>query len=137
MEAPDMRTPMIKSADQDHNYTWPTPGDEVHSKQNRSELSILLTSSFLLTCSLVLQFLQVAIALLFVGRIGKEELAAVSLACLTANVTGWSVFQGLASALDTLCPPAYGAGLKKMVGLHTQRMVVLLFCSSIPISLFW
>ena len=75
-----------------------------------------------------------AITLLFVGRLGK---ATVSLACLTANVTGWSVFQGLASALDTLCPQAYGAGLKRAVGLHAQIMAVLLLCISIPIGLFW
>jgi Na+-driven multidrug efflux pump len=103
----------------------------------RNELSILLTSSFPLVCSYTLQTSLVAITLLFVGRLGKEELAGVSLACLTANVTGWSVFQGLASALDTLCPQAYGTGLKRAVGLHTQRMSLLLLFISIPIGLFW
>jgi Na+-driven multidrug efflux pump len=74
---------------------------------------------------------------MFVGRMGKDELAAVSLSCLTANVTGWAVFQGLASALDTLCPQAHGARLYKLVGLHTQRMTVLLLLTSIPIAIFW
>jgi Na+-driven multidrug efflux pump len=103
----------------------------------RSELRILLVSSFPLVCSYTLQTSLVAITLLFVGRIGKEELAGVSLACLTANVTGWSVFQGLASALDTLCPQAYGAGLKRAVGLHTQRMSLFMLFLSIPIGIFW
>ena len=105
--------------------------------QHRSELSILLASSFPLICTYILQFSLVAITLPFVGRLGKEELAGVSLACLTANVTGWAVFEGLASALDTLCPQAYGAGLERQVGLHVQRMALLLLCISIPIGLLW
>lgn len=107
------------------------------NRQTRSELSILLISSFPLVCTSLLQSMQVNIALLFVGRMGKDELAAVALATLTANVTGWSVFQGLASALDTLCPQAHGAGLCEVVGLHTQRMAALLLCLSIPIGIFW
>jgi hypothetical protein len=113
------------------------PEDLTRDFRPRSELSILLASSFPLVCTYILQFSLVAITLPFVGRLGKEELAGVSLACLTANVTGWSVFQGLASALDTLCPQAYGAGLKRTVGLHMQRMVLLLLCVSMPIGLLW
>ncbi|CAG8977441.1 hypothetical protein HYALB_00007773 [Hymenoscyphus albidus] len=79
----------------------------------------------------------IAITLIFVGRLGEKELAAVSLACLTANVTGWSVLEGLASALDTLCPQAYGAGFQKLVGLHTQRMALFLLSTSFPIILLW
>jgi Na+-driven multidrug efflux pump len=112
------------------------PEDPTRNSRPRSELNILLASSFPLVCTYILQFSLAAITLLFIGRLGKEELAAVSLACLTANVTGWSVFEGLASALGTLCPQAYGAGLKWAVGLHTQRMALLL-CISIPIGLLW
>jgi MATE family multidrug resistance protein len=111
--------------------------DSRHHRLERNELTILISSSIPLLCTSVLQYMQVGIALLVVGRIGKNELAAVSLACLTANVSGWAVFQGLASALDTLCPQAYGAGSFKMVGLHTQRMAVLLLSSSISIGFFW
>ncbi|KAE9364903.1 MATE efflux family protein, partial [Stipitochalara longipes BDJ] len=101
------------------------------------ELGILLASSFPLVCASILQTSLVGITLLFVGHLGKQELAAVSVACLTARVTGWSVFEGLASALDTLCPQAYGAGLKSAVGLHTQRMALLLLCMSVPVGLSW
>lgn len=120
------------------NYgTWPSSESVPHESPSPSEFSILVASSSPLVVGTILQFSQVAIALLFVGRLGKDELAATSLACLTANVTGWSVFQGLSSALDTLCPQAFGAGLKKVVGLHVQRMAGLLICVSVGVGSFW
>jgi hypothetical protein len=134
---PNMQTPIVSTANRGRYYTWPDPENLTLDSRPRSELSMLLASSFPLVCTSILQYSQVAVTLLFVGRLGKDELAAVSLACLTANVTGWAVFQGLASALDTLCPQAYGAGLKRAVGLHTQRMGLLLLCISIPIGIFW
>jgi Na+-driven multidrug efflux pump len=133
----NMQNPIVPTISRRGYGTWPNPELQSPDSPPRSEFSILVASSFPLVCTSILQFSQVAIALLFVGRLGKDELAAISLACLTANVSGWSVFQGLASALDTLCPQAYGAGLKKAVGLHTQRMALLLLCISIPIALFW
>lgn len=45
------------------------------------------------------------------GHIGKVELGAVSLASMTANITGYAVYQGLATSLDTLCAQAYGSGM--------------------------
>jgi MATE family multidrug resistance protein len=137
MTTAELQAPLLETNEQIDNQSPHDHDAPVHVRQARGTLSILLASSFPLICTSLLQSMQVGIALLFVGHIGKEELAAVSLATLTANVTGWSVFQGLASALDTLCPQAYGAGLPKMVGLYTQRMAILLFCVSLPISLFW
>ena len=102
------------------------PKDLTHDFWPHSKLSILLASSFPLVCIYILQFSLVAITLSFVGRLGKGELAGVSLACLTANVTGWSVFKGLALAFDMLCPHTYEAELKSIVGLHMQRMAMLL-----------
>jgi len=41
---------------------------------------------------------------------------------MTASVTGYSIVQGFASALDTLLPPAWTSDTPHMVGLWTQRM---------------
>jgi MATE family multidrug resistance protein len=138
-EAPNGKTPIISTTTIQNNYgTWPSASaSSKESTASPSEFSILVASSSPLLIGTVLQFSQVAIALLFVGRLGKDELAATSLACLTANVTGWSVFQGLASALDTLCPQAFGAGLKKAVGLHVQRMAGLMMCVCVAVGIFW
>ncbi|KAJ9161896.1 MATE efflux family protein [Coniochaeta hoffmannii] len=72
-----------------------------------------------------------------VGRIGKLELGAVSLATMTANITCYAPFQGLATSLDTLCAQAYGSGHKHLVGLQLQRMTYFLWSMIIPIALVW
>jgi len=56
---------------------------------------------------------------------------------MTANITGYAVYRGLATALDTLCAQAYGSGHKTLVGLHMQRMVCLLWMVTIPVGLIW
>lgn len=56
---------------------------------------------------------------------------------MTANITGYAVYQGLATSLDTLCAQAYGSGKKTLVGLQLQRMVYFLWIVTIPISIVW
>ncbi|KAJ9639596.1 hypothetical protein H2204_003666 [Knufia peltigerae] len=72
-----------------------------------------------------------------VGHIGTTELASVSLATMTANITGYSIFHGLATSLDTLCAQAFGSGRKDLVGLYTQRMVYFLWLTTIPVGVIW
>jgi MATE family multidrug resistance protein len=72
-----------------------------------------------------------------VGHIGKVELGAVSLGGMTATITGYAVYQGLATSLDTLCAQAYGSGRRKLVGLQLQRMVFFLWAITIPIAIIW
>ena len=43
----------------------------------------------------------------------------------------------LATALDTLCPQAFGSGHNLLVGIHTQRMFYLLLIATLPISVVW
>ncbi|OCK94680.1 uncharacterized protein K441DRAFT_108168 [Cenococcum geophilum 1.58] len=56
---------------------------------------------------------------------------------MTAKITGYSVYQGLATSLDTLCGQAYGAGRKHLVGVHLQRMICFLMLVTIPIGGIW
>ena len=85
----------------------------------------------------VLQYSLTVASIFTLGHLGKEELGAVSLASMTANITGYAVYQGLATSLDTLCAQAYGSGKKQLVGLQMQRMVYFLWTITIPIALFW
>ncbi|XDG09490.1 hypothetical protein ABKA04_009105 [Annulohypoxylon sp. FPYF3050] len=91
--------------------------------------------------SLILTFLlqySVNIASIFaVGRIGKIELGAVSLATMTANILCYAPMQGLATSLDTLCAQAYGSGHKHLVGLQLQRMIYFLWSLVIPASVLF
>lgn len=89
----------------------------------RRETKVLARYSSPLVLTFVLQYSLNVASIFTVGHIGKVELGAVSLASVTANITGYAVYQGLATSLDTLCAQAYGSGHKKLVGLQTQRMV--------------
>lgn len=90
-----------------------------------------------LILTFMLQYSLTVASIFTVGHIGKLELGAVSLASMTANITGYAVYQGLATSLDTLCAQAYGSGRKTLVGLQLQRMVYFLWTITIPIAIIW
>lgn len=90
-----------------------------------------------LVLTFLLQYSLTVASIFTVGHLGKRELGAVSLASMSASITGYAVYQGLATSLDTLCAQAYGSGKKKLVGLQMQRMVIFLWTVTIPIALLW
>ena len=96
-----------------------------------SRYSLPLMATFLLQYSLTVA------SIFTVGHIGTAELGAVSLASMTANITGYAIYQGLATSLDTLCAQAYGSGRKKLVGLQMQRMTYFLWAITLPIGVIW
>lgn len=101
------------------------------------ETKVLVRYSAPLVLTFLLQYSLTVASVFTVGHLGKVELGAVSLASMTANITGYAVYQGLATSLDTLCAQAYGSGRKKLVGLQTQRMVYFLWAITIPIGIIW
>lgn len=56
---------------------------------------------------------------------------------VTANITGYSVYHGLVTSLDTLCAQAYGSGRRHLVGLQLQRMICFLIVITVPIAVIW
>lgn len=90
-----------------------------------------------LVVTFILQYSLTVASIFTVGHLGKVELGAVSLASMTANITGYAVYQGLATSLDTLCAQAYGSGKKQLVGLQLQRMIYFLWLLTIPIGVVW
>ena len=101
------------------------------------ESKVLARYSAPLILTFLLQYSLTVASIFTVGHLGKTELAAVSLASMTANITGYAIYQGLATSLDTLCAQAYGSGRKKLVGLQTQRMIFFLWSITIPIAVIW
>ncbi|KAL8718165.1 MAG: hypothetical protein Q9225_004660, partial [Loekoesia sp. 1 TL-2023] len=95
---------------------------KIHTTWQR-EAKVLSRYSAPLVVTFLLQYSLTVASIFTVGHLGKVPLGAVSLASMTANITGYAVYQGLATSLDTLCAQAYGSGNKKLVGLQTQRMV--------------
>lgn len=100
------------------------------------ELKMLFRYSLPLVITFVLEHFFSIVCLLVVGHMGKSELAAVSLASMTSTIT-FAVFEGIATALDTLCPQAYGAGNYELVSTHVQRCFVFSMIIYAPCALFW
>lgn len=108
----------------------------IHTTWQRESI-VLLRYTAPLMLTFLLQYSLTVASVFTVGHLGKVELAAVSLASMTVNITGYAVYQGLATSLDTLCAQAYGSGRKDLVGLHMQRMTYFLFVVTIPIGFIW
>ncbi|KJX97140.1 mate efflux family protein [Zymoseptoria brevis] len=101
------------------------------------ETKVLVRYAAPLILTFVLQTSLTLVSVFTVGHLGKIELGAVSLGSMTANITGYSVYHGLSTSLDTLCAQAYGSGKKKLVGLQLQRMIYFLWTITIPIAVVW
>ncbi|KAJ3331259.1 hypothetical protein HDU76_003639 [Blyttiomyces sp. JEL0837] len=76
------------------------------------------------------------------GHISSNMLAAMTLAYLYCNVTGFSLGVGMASGLDTLCSQAYGEwlakkGEKTALGRHLSRGIVVMLIMAVPITILW
>lgn len=101
------------------------------------ELKYILNKSIPNVLSFLLQYCLNAFSVFFLSRIGEDKMAAGSLAVTTFFITGPALFIGMATAADTLCLQAYGAGQLQLVGLYFQRNVVLSFIMYVPLSILW
>ncbi|KAG6004142.1 hypothetical protein E4U21_001359 [Claviceps maximensis] len=108
----------------------------LHSTWQRETMTIVLYSMPLIITFFLQYSINVA-SIFAVGRIGKIELGAVSLANMSQAISCLAPFQGLATSLDTLCAQAYGSGHKHLVGLQCQRMACFLLCLALPVAVLW
>lgn len=136
------RQPLLgagRAAGNEHlNEQWETAvaGGKIKTTWQREAKTITVYSRSLIITFLLQYSINVA-SIFAVGRIGRLELGAVSLATMTASITCYAPVQGLATSLDTLCAQAYGSGHKHLVGLQLQRMTYFLWTMLIPIALIW
>ncbi|KAG2752800.1 MATE efflux family protein [Suillus brevipes Sb2] len=72
-----------------------------------------------------------------IGHISTPALAAATLAFMTASVSGYAIVQGLVSALDTLLPAAWTSSHPQLVGLWSQRMLVVTAATLVPVFMVW
>ncbi|KAK4338330.1 hypothetical protein RND71_042817 [Anisodus tanguticus] len=82
-------------------------------------------------------FAKTTITTAFLGRLGDLYLAGGTLGFTFANVTGFSVLNGLCGAMEPICGQAFGAKNYKL--LHKTLVMTTLFLLSIslPISFLW
>ncbi|KAK6454188.1 ethionine resistance protein [Scheffersomyces xylosifermentans] len=101
------------------------------------ELKALIKSSIPLVLTFLLQNSLSTVSVFSVGHLGATELAAVSMGSMTANITGYATIQGIATALDTLCPQAFGAKKYSLVGTYLQKCTALIFVVMFPVLIIW
>ncbi|XP_010416188.1 PREDICTED: protein DETOXIFICATION 16-like isoform X3 [Camelina sativa] len=85
----------------------------------------------------LLQYLLQMISIMVVGHQGELALSSVSVASSFSQITGLSLLMGLSGGLGTLCGQSYGAKVERMLGIHTQRAMVVLLILCFPLSILW
>uniref|UniRef100_A0ACD6AMS1 Uncharacterized protein n=2 Tax=Avena sativa TaxID=4498 RepID=A0ACD6AMS1_AVESA len=85
----------------------------------------------------LLQNLVQTISVMFLGHLGELPLAGASIAGSFASVTGFSLLNGLASALDTFYGQAFGARQYHLVCIYKQRAMLILTLISVPLAVLW
>jgi len=103
-------------------------------KQN---LPPLFKLAFPVVATYILQYSLNITNLIFIGHISAEKLAAAALGVMYVNITGYAIALGFATAVDTLCSQAFGAGSYKLMGLVAQRAAIMLVFITIPIFILW
>ena len=74
----------------------------------------------------VLEYSLLVASVVSLGHLSTTALAAATLGSMTASVTGFSIVQGFVSCLDTLLPGAWTSKSPELVGLWSQRMIVVI-----------
>ncbi|OJD15220.1 hypothetical protein AJ78_04519 [Emergomyces pasteurianus Ep9510] len=126
----------VNAADVGRKWEEAVEAGLIHTTWGR-EAKVISKYTAPLMITFILQYSLTVASIFTVGHLGKVELGAVSLASMTANITGYSIYQGLSTSLDTLCAQAFGSGNKHLVGLQMQRMVYFLWAMTIPIGFVW
>ncbi|KAF8008534.1 hypothetical protein BT93_K2256 [Corymbia citriodora subsp. variegata] len=125
----------LLAVSQEKNASKPGNGfekDEIFSEMKRQ----LWLAGPLVVLNLMTYCLQV-ISVMYVGHLGELALSGASLATSFATVTGFSLFIGMSSALETFCGQSYGAKQYHMLGIYKQRAMIVLLIASIPLAILW
>ncbi|KAJ7975661.1 Protein DETOXIFICATION [Quillaja saponaria] len=139
LEQPDMfTTPLIpKSPSPNEEKVIPKQTQKTHLSLAFKEATSIAKITFPMILTGLLLYSRSMISMLFLGRLGELALAGGSLAVGFANITGYSILSGLSLGMESICGQAFGAKNNTILGLYLQRTILLLICTSIPISLLW
>ena len=102
-----------------------------------TELGLIARYTIPLVATYLLQYSFSVISTTVAGHLSPDDLAAAAIAVTTQSICGLALYEGMATALDTLCAQAYGSGNKTGVGLHVQRMLYLMATVTIPVAAVW
>ncbi|KAG2650330.1 hypothetical protein PVAP13_1NG243100 [Panicum virgatum] len=112
-------------------------GEEEDKSSVLSEVKKQLRLACPLVAGCLLQYVVQMVSVMFVGHLGKVELAGAAVATSFAGVTGFSLLTGIACSLDTLCGQAFGAGQHHLLGVYKQRAMLVVTLVSVPVAATW
>ncbi|KAL5183799.1 Protein DETOXIFICATION 56 [Glycine soja] len=82
-------------------------------------------------------FAKLAITTAFLGHLGELNLAGGALGFSFANVTGFSVLNGLSGAMEPICGQAHGAKNVRLLHKTLLMTTLLLLLVTLPLSFLW
>lgn len=85
----------------------------------------------------LLWFSRIAITTAFLGQLGELQLVGGTLGFTFANVTGFSVLNGLCSAMEPISGQAYGAKNFKLLHKTLVMATSSLLLTALPIAFLW
>ncbi|KAF0727816.1 hypothetical protein Ae201684P_004222 [Aphanomyces euteiches] len=103
------------------------------------ELPQLLSLSIPVMFTMVMETLPSMSSIALVGQMQSENVQvyvdAVAISSMYFNITSMAVVSGLATALDTLCTQAFGAGNTTKFGVYLQSALLGLLIALVPVTL--
>uniref|UniRef100_M4BWU7 Uncharacterized protein n=1 Tax=Hyaloperonospora arabidopsidis (strain Emoy2) TaxID=559515 RepID=M4BWU7_HYAAE len=103
----------------------------------KAEAMKMVTLAYPVTLAYVLEFVPQLVSMSLVGHLDspltKQYLDGVALSIMCMNLTAIGVGFGLATAMDTLCSQAYGAGKSQNLGIYLQSGLIVLALAMIPV----
>ncbi|KAG4933123.1 hypothetical protein JHK87_047125 [Glycine soja] len=82
-------------------------------------------------------FAKLAITTAFLGHLGELNLAGGALGFSFANVTGFSVLNGLSGAMEPICGQAHGAKNARLLHKTLLMTTLLLLLVTLPLPFLW
>lgn len=115
--------------------------DDVAAVPNtKEELVKICRLSYPVIFTYLLEVFPAMISMTLVGHMDSpltnEYVDGVSFSGMVMNLTGVAFGFGLATAMDTLCSQAYGAGKSRMLGIYFQSGVIVLGLTVLPVFIF-
>ncbi|ETV72447.1 hypothetical protein, variant [Aphanomyces astaci] len=103
------------------------------------EVSSLVTLAAPIVFTLFMEFIPSITNIILVGQMQtpnlKQYVDATAMAVMYTNITSYSVGLGMATALDTLCTQAYGAGNLRKFGVLLQSALLGMALTLVPVTL--
>ncbi|XP_043718072.1 protein DETOXIFICATION 56-like [Telopea speciosissima] len=112
---------------------WPTNIKQMISMELRTQGRICVP----LVAMNLTWFAKLSITMAFLGRLGDLQLAGGALGLTFANVTGFSVLNGLCGAMEPICGQAYGAKNYNLLHKTLVMATFLLILTTIPVAFLW